>query len=76
MIFLEDDDVAAVTDGRLTIHRIKRNFDDPNESSVREVVTLKMEIQQIMKGAWKANNKLLWNMQQSFIGGPWADAQI
>jgi glucosamine--fructose-6-phosphate aminotransferase (isomerizing) len=54
VVYLEDDDVAAVTDGRLTIHRIKRNFDDPNESSVREVVTLKMEIQQIMKGEYRS----------------------
>lgn len=47
VIFLEDDDVAAVTDGCLTIHRMKRSIDD---STVREVTTLKMEIQQIMKG--------------------------
>ena len=50
MIFLEDDDVAAVMNGSLTIHRLKRNFDDPNESTVREVISLQMEIQQIMKG--------------------------
>ena len=50
VIFLEDDDVAAVTNGSLTIHRIRRNFDDPNESTVREVISLQMEIQQIMKG--------------------------
>ena len=47
VIFLEDDDVAAVKDGSLTIHRIHRNVDD---STVREVTTLKMEIQEIMKG--------------------------
>ena len=47
MIFLEDDDVAAVTNGCLTIHRMTRSLDD---STVREVTTLKMEIQQIMKG--------------------------
>ena len=51
VIFLEDDDVAAVMNGSLTIHRLKRNFDDPNESTVREVISLQMEIQQIMKGA-------------------------
>ena len=50
MIFLEDDDVAAVRKGDLTIHRIKRDYNDPNESTVREVITLKMEIQEIMKG--------------------------
>ena len=47
MIFLEDDDVAAVTKGSLTIHRVSRRID---ESTVREVVTLKTELQQIMKG--------------------------
>ncbi|KAK7506555.1 hypothetical protein BaRGS_00002030, partial [Batillaria attramentaria] len=47
VIFLEDDDVAAVKNGSLTIHRIHRHVDD---STVREVITLKMEIQQIMKG--------------------------
>ncbi len=50
VIFLEDDDVAAVRNGKLNIHRIKRNFDDPQESTVREIITLKMEIQEIMKG--------------------------
>ena len=50
VIFLEDDDVAAVINGDLTIHRIKRDLNDPNESTVREVITLKMEIQEIMKG--------------------------
>ncbi|XP_060568041.1 glutamine--fructose-6-phosphate aminotransferase [isomerizing] 2-like isoform X9 [Ruditapes philippinarum] len=52
VIFLEDDDVAAVTKGSLTLHRIKRNQLD--ESSVREVITLKMELQQIMKGNYSS----------------------
>ncbi|RXG73257.1 Glutamine--fructose-6-phosphate aminotransferase [isomerizing] 2 [Armadillidium vulgare] len=44
----EDDDVASVgTDGTLTIHRLKKSSDDPHS---REITTLKMEIQQIMKG--------------------------
>ncbi|KAL8587498.1 Glutamine--fructose-6-phosphate aminotransferase [isomerizing] 2 [Nucella lapillus] len=51
VIFLEDDDVAAVKDGSLTIHRIHRHVDD---STVREVTTLKMEIQQIMKGNYSS----------------------
>lgn len=47
VIFLEDDDVAAVVDGRLSIHRIKRTArDHPG----RAVQTLQMELQQIMKG--------------------------
>ena len=48
VIFLEDDDVAAISNGVLTIHRIKR--DNDNTSLSREVTILKMEIQQIMKG--------------------------
>jgi len=51
VIYLEDDDVAAVKDGMLSIHRIFRNSDDPNKPSSREVTTLKLEIQQLMKGS-------------------------
>ncbi|CAG0878549.1 unnamed protein product [Darwinula stevensoni] len=47
VIFLEDDDVAAVKDGTLSIHRLTRSLDD---SHAREITTLKMEIQEIMKG--------------------------
>ncbi|KAJ6216384.1 hypothetical protein RDWZM_007541 [Blomia tropicalis] len=51
VIFLEDDDVASVKDGRLTIHRLKRNLVGAAPTPVtREIITLKMEIQQIMKG--------------------------
>ena len=51
VIYLEDNDVASVnSNGQLTIHRIRQSYDDPNASAVREVITLKMEIQQIMKG--------------------------
>ncbi|GIY90625.1 glutamine--fructose-6-phosphate aminotransferase 1 [Caerostris extrusa] len=46
---LEDDDVAAVKDGNLTIHRLKRTLD---ESTAREIITLKMAIQEIMKGSY------------------------
>jgi len=53
VIYLEDNDVAAVNHlGQLTIHRIRHSYDDPNASSVREVITLRMEIQQIMKGVF------------------------
>uniref|UniRef100_A0A0A9ZB19 glutamine--fructose-6-phosphate transaminase (isomerizing) n=1 Tax=Lygus hesperus TaxID=30085 RepID=A0A0A9ZB19_LYGHE len=47
VIFLEDDDVAAVKDGLLSIHRLRRSTEDPH---AREITTVKMEIQQIMKG--------------------------
>jgi len=52
VIFLEDDDFASVDNGKLTIHRVKRNFDTNDTSSAltREIITLKMEIQEIMKG--------------------------
>lgn len=47
VLYLEDDDVAAVKSGLLSIHRLKRGIDDAH---AREITTLKMEIQQIMKG--------------------------
>ncbi|XP_056102832.1 glutamine--fructose-6-phosphate aminotransferase [isomerizing] 1 [Rhinichthys klamathensis goyatoka] len=47
VIFLEDDDIAAVSDGRLSIHRIKRTAGD---HPARAIQTLQMELQQIMKG--------------------------
>jgi len=55
VIFLEDDDFASVDNGRLTIHRVKRNFDTNDTSSAltREIITLKMEIQEIMRGNFK-----------------------
>lgn len=52
MIFLEDDDVAAVVDGRLSIHRIKRTAGD---YPARAIQTLQMELQQIMKGKSNVN---------------------
>ena len=39
--------MAAVKDGNLSLHRLKRSLDDTH---AREITTLKMEIQQIMKG--------------------------
>lgn len=39
--------MAAVKDGALCIHRLRRLMDDPH---AREICTLKMEIQEIMKG--------------------------
>jgi hypothetical protein len=51
----QDDDVAAVKEGSLSIHRLRRSLD---ESHSREIITLKMEIQQIMKGI-----VILWSIQ-------------
>ncbi|XP_067930352.1 glutamine--fructose-6-phosphate aminotransferase [isomerizing] 2-like isoform X2 [Watersipora subatra] len=45
VIYLEDEDVAAVCNGKLNIHRA--TLDDSN---VRELITVKMELEQIMKG--------------------------
>lgn len=50
VIFLEDDDVAAVSEGRLSIHRMKRKTGD---YPARAIQTLQMELQQIMKGEWR-----------------------
>ncbi|KAL7015433.1 hypothetical protein ACKWTF_016453 [Chironomus riparius] len=50
VIYLEDDDVAAVKDGALSIHRLKKSLDDKH---AREIITLKMEIQEIMKGSYE-----------------------
>lgn len=47
---MQDDDVAAVRDGALSIHRLRKTHDDPH---AREITTLKMQIQQIMKGNYE-----------------------
>lgn len=52
VLFLEDDDVAFVEDGALTIHRIKRGTVD-STAQKREVHQLNMELQQIMRGDFK-----------------------
>ncbi|XP_035826139.1 glutamine--fructose-6-phosphate aminotransferase [isomerizing] 2 [Aplysia californica] len=51
VIFLEENDVAAVHEGVLNIHRVSRTLD---EATYREVITLKMEIEQIMKGSFSS----------------------
>uniref|UniRef100_A0AAY4C7I3 glutamine--fructose-6-phosphate transaminase (isomerizing) n=1 Tax=Denticeps clupeoides TaxID=299321 RepID=A0AAY4C7I3_9TELE len=51
VIYLEDDDIAAVAEGRLSLHRISRSA---GEEPVRVIQTLQMELQQIMKGNFKA----------------------
>jgi len=54
VMYMEDDDVAAVKEGVLTIHR--RKADDASivdEPTKREIHTLKMELQQIMKGNYE-----------------------
>jgi glucosamine--fructose-6-phosphate aminotransferase (isomerizing) len=51
VIYLEDNDVAAVNhEGILTIHHVKRDTQTVTTTTQREVHTLKMKIQEIMKG--------------------------
>ncbi|VDM57558.1 unnamed protein product [Angiostrongylus costaricensis] len=52
VLFLEDDDVAFVEDGALTIHRVGRSSSEDTMQK-REVQNLNMELQQIMKGNFK-----------------------
>lgn len=47
VIYLEDDDMAAVAEGKLSLHRMNRSA---GEDPVRVIQTLQMELQQIMKG--------------------------
>ncbi|XP_029297941.1 glutamine--fructose-6-phosphate aminotransferase [isomerizing] 2 [Cottoperca gobio] len=51
VLYLEDDDMAVVTDGKLSIHRLRRQV---GENPVRAIQTLQMELQQIMKGNFDA----------------------
>uniref|UniRef100_A0A8C7UD61 glutamine--fructose-6-phosphate transaminase (isomerizing) n=1 Tax=Oncorhynchus mykiss TaxID=8022 RepID=A0A8C7UD61_ONCMY len=51
VIYLQDDDITAVAQGKLSLHRMSRCAgEDPN----RAIQTLQMELQQIMKGNFKA----------------------
>lgn len=52
VIYLLDDDVASVgPEGVLSIHRLKRSLEDTHN---REITTLKLEIQEIMKGSYSS----------------------
>lgn len=46
---MEDDDLAVVNNGALTIHRTQHG-EVSGQSAIREIHELKMELQQIMKG--------------------------
>lgn len=59
VIYLEDDDVASVSsDGHLSIHRLHRSFqtkfidENVEQPTYREITTLQMEIEEIMKGSF------------------------
>ena len=49
VIFMEDDDLAVVHNGALTIHRTQHG-EVSGQSVIREIHELKIELQQIMKG--------------------------
>ncbi|KAK7922826.1 hypothetical protein WMY93_009728 [Mugilogobius chulae] len=51
VLYLEDDDIAMVTRGELSIHRMNRQA---GEDPVRAIQTLQMELQHIMKGNFEA----------------------
>uniref|UniRef100_A0A4W5NIN4 glutamine--fructose-6-phosphate transaminase (isomerizing) n=1 Tax=Hucho hucho TaxID=62062 RepID=A0A4W5NIN4_9TELE len=51
VIYLEDDDIAAVVGGKLSLHRLNRLA---GEDPVRAIQTLQMELQEIMKGNFEA----------------------
>ncbi|KAM4621988.1 glutamine--fructose-6-phosphate aminotransferase [isomerizing] 2 isoform 2-T2 [Polymixia lowei] len=51
VLYMEDDDIALVTEGNLAIHRMNRQA---GEDPVRAIQTLQMELQQIMKGNFEA----------------------
>lgn len=58
VIFLEDDDVAAVRDGTLSIHRVRRGAAgggaQTQTEQVRMVHQIEMELQEIMKGSYSS----------------------
>ena len=53
---MEDDDIAVVRSGQLSIHRMNRLA---GEDPVRAIQTLQMELQQIMKGQIKKSKRRL-----------------
>uniref|UniRef100_UPI00193A46AA glutamine--fructose-6-phosphate aminotransferase [isomerizing] 2-like n=1 Tax=Styela clava TaxID=7725 RepID=UPI00193A46AA len=84
VIYLEDDDVAAVVKGGLSIHRIKRG--NVNESGARVITSLQMEMAQIMKGEFSSfmqkeifeqpesvvntmRGRVLWDERRIHLGG-------
>ncbi|ODV78475.1 isomerising glucosamine-fructose-6-phosphate aminotransferase [Suhomyces tanzawaensis NRRL Y-17324] len=50
VLFLEDNDFAHIYDGELHIHRSKRSEGD---TTTRQIQTLEMELNEIMKGPYK-----------------------
>lgn len=49
VIYLEDDDVASIYDGRLIINRLEKHA-STDTMAARKIITLRLQLQQIMKG--------------------------
>ncbi|KAJ3043096.1 glutamine--fructose-6-phosphate transaminase (isomerizing) [Rhizophlyctis rosea] len=49
VLYLEDDDVAHISEGDLHIHRLRR---EDGMSAIRSIQTLEMELAEIMKGSF------------------------
>jgi glucosamine--fructose-6-phosphate aminotransferase (isomerizing) len=49
VLYLEDDDIAHISEGELHIHRLRRN---DGLSSMRSIETLELELAEIMKGSF------------------------
>ncbi|KTW30138.1 glutamine-fructose-6-phosphate transaminase (isomerizing) [Pneumocystis carinii B80] len=47
VIYLEDDDIAHIRDGKLRIHRLRR---EDGELSIRSIQTLEIELANVLKG--------------------------
>jgi len=47
VIYMEDNDIAAIKNGTLVIHRITKT---DNEQTSRDIITLQLELKEIMKG--------------------------
>lgn len=60
VLYMEDDDIAVVRGGKLSIHRMNRQA---GEDPVRAIQTLQMELQQIMKGQMIVDDGLSVQLQ-------------
>ncbi|CAG8757603.1 12674_t:CDS:2, partial [Cetraspora pellucida] len=49
VLYLEDDDIAHISEGELHIHRLRR---DDGISAIRSIQTLEIELAEIMKGSF------------------------
>lgn len=50
VLYLEDDDIAHIAEGELHIHRLRKGESDGQQSTIRSIETLELELAEIMKG--------------------------